>query len=279
MAAILYRTAQTYFTNTHPTYHGGLPSPIGIQITFARRCRTGPAWLEIEEVKLGARTSIIRIILSQAQQNTSSKITKLIGSITVSNISTETGLSTMGNWLPINSSSIEPPFDGTDDSSLKGSRWRLMKIPFPKFRKAPAHVEVYIPAGASISGGDGTYHHWARLRWIENGDIVQGRWSQEAATFMLDVFPVWLARLEQEVSARVEQPAPIWFPTLSMSIHFKKAIPSGGVDWLFSQVTSKCIRNGRMDIEVVILDELGDIVALASHEALIVSASRNSTRL
>ena len=35
------------------------------------------------------------------------------------------------------------------------------------------------------------------------------------------------------------------------------------------------IKNGRMDLEVVVLDEEGDIVALSQHVALIVGAERN----
>jgi hypothetical protein len=38
------------------------------------------------------------------------------------------------------------------------------------------------------------------------------------------------------------------------------------------------IQNGRFDIEVVILDETGDIVALSHHVALAVSAERNDAK-
>lgn len=67
-----------------------------------------------------------------------------------------------------------------------------------------------------------------------------------------------------------------WFPTLVLNIEFKKLLPPEGVEWLFVRVRPKQIRNGRMDLEVVVLDEEGDIVALSWHVALIVGGERNS---
>ena len=60
-----------------------------------------------------------------------------------------------------------------------------------------------------------------------------------------------------------------------LNIDFKKALPPEGVEWLFSRVRSKRIRNGRMDLEVTVLDERGEVVALSTHVALIVRAERN----
>jgi hypothetical protein len=68
---------------------------------------------------------------------------------------------------------------------------------------------------------------------------------------------------------------PQWYPTLLLNIDFKKSLPEEGVEWLFVRAESKQIKNGRMDIEVIILDEAGDVVALSHHVALAVSAERN----
>lgn len=63
-----------------------------------------------------------------------------------------------------------------------------------------------------------------------------------------------------------------------LNLEIKKALPAEGMEWLFSRVGSKEIRNGRMDLEVTILDESGEIVALSTHVALIVGAERNMIR-
>ena len=60
-----------------------------------------------------------------------------------------------------------------------------------------------------------------------------------------------------------------------LNIDFKKALPEEGVGWLFSRVRAKNIEKGRMDLEVEIRDESGEMVALSQHVALILGAERN----
>lgn len=71
------------------------------------------------------------------------------------------------------------------------------------------------------------------------------------------------------------KPARFWYPTVLLNIEFKKPLPEEGVEWLFVRVDTKQIKNGRMDLEIVILDEGGEIVALSQHVALAVDSSRN----
>ena len=66
-----------------------------------------------------------------------------------------------------------------------------------------------------------------------------------------------------------------WYPTLLLNIDFKKALTEEGVEWLFSRVITKQIKNGRSDIDITIMDEQGDIVALSQHVALVVGTERN----
>lgn len=74
------------------------------------------------------------------------------------------------------------------------------------------------------------------------------------------------------------QSARFWYPIVVLNLDIKKALPLEGAEWLFTRVRAERIRNGRMDLEVVILDESGDIVAVSSHVALIVGAERNMSR-
>ena len=70
-------------------------------------------------------------------------------------------------------------------------------------------------------------------------------------------------------------PAKFWYPTLLLNLDVKKSLPEEGVEWLFTRVDTKQIKNGRMDIDVVILDEAGEIVALSHHVSFAVGAERN----
>ena len=69
-----------------------------------------------------------------------------------------------------------------------------------------------------------------------------------------------------------------WYPTIVLNLEIKKVLPREGVEWLFSRVRIRQIRNGRMDIEVIVLDEEGDLVALSNHVALVVGVERNVNR-
>ena len=67
----------------------------------------------------------------------------------------------------------------------------------------------------------------------------------------------------------------LWYPTVLLNLEMKKVLPPHGVEWLFVRVRAKQIKSGRMDLEVVILDDGGELVALSQHVCLIVGADRN----
>ena len=55
---------------------------------------------------------------------------------------------------------------------------------------------------------------------------------------------------------------PITSVTLSYNMEIKKQLPAEGTRWLFSRSRARRILNGRMDNEISILDEGGDLVAV-----------------
>ena len=72
--------------------------------------------------------------------------------------------------------------------------------------------------------------------------------------------------------------AKFWYPTILLNLDVKKALPAEGVEFLFVRVRAKQIKNGRMDLDVTILDESGDLVALSTHVALVLGSERNMKR-
>ena len=72
--------------------------------------------------------------------------------------------------------------------------------------------------------------------------------------------------------------ARFWYPTVLIHLEIKKALPLEGVEWLFVRTWSKVIKNGRTDLNVVVMDEGGDVVALSQHVALVLDAERNMNR-
>jgi acyl-CoA thioesterase len=71
------------------------------------------------------------------------------------------------------------------------------------------------------------------------------------------------------------QRAKFWYPTVTLNVDMKKHLPAGGVEWLYSRVVTKVVRDGRTDLEVTVLDEAGEVIALSTQVGLAVSASRN----
>lgn len=79
----------------------------------------------------------------------------------------------------------------------------------------------------------------------------------------------------QAVSTDKPRKAAYWYPTLLLNLDIKKSLPDEGVEWLFCRVDTKLMKNGRMDLEIVIMDAEGEIVALSHHVALVVGSERN----
>lgn len=113
-----------------------------------------------------------------------------------------------------------------------------------------------------------------------------GRFTQRSLGFVVDQFPQIVEMYpaeqvadngkksgEEEAMRRTK-----WYPTVLLNLDVKKALPEEGVEWLFVRVRAKRIENGRMDLEVVVLDEEGDLVAVSDHVCLILSAERNMKR-
>ncbi|KAG8426080.1 hypothetical protein J3459_008481 [Metarhizium acridum] len=66
-----------------------------------------------------------------------------------------------------------------------------------------------------------------------------------------------------------------WYPTVTMAIEVKKKLPAEGEEWLRMRASSKAISNGRSDMEVIVFDTSGDLVALSHHVCMAVDFARN----
>ncbi|EEA25839.1 hypothetical protein TMatcc_005921 [Talaromyces marneffei ATCC 18224] len=299
--SILYRLAITHFKHTHPTRHNAQPLPISMQMTFLRRTAAGPATLTVEDSKLGLRTSTIHVTLSQEDDSRSSsakkqnkKLTaKVVGYITVSDPISDVGPSIPLAWeLYPPAPSRGPPsvVITADNVSLSPdnttqSKWRQTgPTDWAKFRLVEHQCITFGPTSEYKTPG--VLDQWARLRTVTTGSSAagNGKWTNETLPFLSDWFPAGLEEVGSQSLSSSSSPAstrpkipPFWYPTVTLNIDFKKSLPPQGVDWLYSRVVMKSVRNGRMDIEVIIMDEQGEIVALCSHIGLVVPIERNTS--
>jgi hypothetical protein len=238
--------------------------------------------LTIQDIKLGQRISTLHVTLSQPKGRGGKSEDKVVCYMTISDDLSETGVSVRSSWR------LHPPvlaWDGPPSDSQR-SDWERVVLDYPDFSRAAAQAEIYCSTPRHGQVEAGIVDQWARLR--PDGQVA--RWTNEALCFLTDIFPLALFRLQDVANAELAKAKklegsvawkaiPFWFPTVTLNIDFKKTLPKEGVEWLYSRITMKDVRNGRTDIDVVILDEQGEIVALASHVGLVVDGSRNDSKV
>ncbi|EAW11809.1 thioesterase family protein [Aspergillus clavatus NRRL 1] len=303
--AVLYQLAITHFAYTHPTRYKEAATPISMQLAFLRRTAAGPALLKVQDTKLGARTSTIHVALLQPSEKNKDKkrnttLTaksspsswddedleiKVAGYITVSPPSAEVGMSAPTKWTLLPAAIPGSGPEGRVDLQALGTsgrdeQWVRLAAPFPLFRRATQHVEFFGPDPAL--GKPRVVDQWARFR---PGGNTQGRWTDEAVAFLADMFPMVLDGFDtaategggeaKDTATQKGPQARYWYPTVTLNIDFKKRLPADGVEWLYSRVQTRSVRNGRMDLDVTVLDAQGEVVALSNQVGLIVDASRN----
>ncbi|KAI0834417.1 thioesterase-like superfamily-domain-containing protein [Hypoxylon sp. FL0890] len=258
VTSVFLRVAAAHFRTTLAAQNQ--PNTISLHLEFLRRTQEGSAILVVREVKLGRQTSTIHVALSQ------DGCEEVVGYLTQSNIETETGLSLKTLWS-LHPAPLPPP---ADFAALLAARqdpnWvEQTDKPYPKFRKVGNRVRTFLPRGGQLLPG--LVDEWLRFGSGEN-------FTNESMGFVCDQFPSVIEGLwRREMGDR--RILPFWYPTVVLNLDVKKTLPPEGVEWLFVRVRTKCINNGRMDLEIVVLDDAGETVALSHHVVLVVGSERN----
>jgi acyl-coenzyme A thioesterase PaaI-like protein len=231
------RAVSTHFSTTLSAQKQ--PHTISLHLEFLRRTEVGPATFKIQDVKLGRQTSVVHVTMSQDGRE------EVVGYVTNSNIHAEEGLSFDTQY------ELHPPTAPVDLQKLregKDENWVLGLVPHADFRKASTKVNWFFPKS-------GHAHNSVVDEWLCFSDGQ--RFTNSSIGYVSDCFP---QIIESYVSKN--QGGQHWYPTLLLNLDMKKALPEEGVEWLFARVRAKRIKNGRFDLEVIILDETGDVVAL-----------------
>ncbi|GAB7366333.1 hypothetical protein MBLNU230_g8133t1 [Neophaeotheca triangularis] len=253
------------------------PHTIALHLDFLRRTETGPATFKIKDVKLGRQTSIVHVTLTQNSRE------EVVGYFTNSNLSTEAGPTFPTNWA------LDPPTSPINFSQLEKDNdpnWALRRVwPFAAFRKATTKILAAFPRAGQPSRS-------CIDQWMRFSDPDE-KFTNESLGFVADMFPqlieahrtggedVYHPDYEKNVSPQQQEErekgrAKFWYPTLLLNLEIKKALPKEGVEWLFVRTGTKVIRNGRYDLEVVVMDAGGEVVALSHHVVFVVGAERNT---
>ncbi|KAH0536323.1 hypothetical protein FGG08_006796 [Glutinoglossum americanum] len=266
VTSVFLQTASKHFATTLRSQNQ--PHTIALHIDFLRRTQAGPAKFVVADVKLGRQTSVIHITLTQNNQN------EVVAYLTNSNIDTEVGPSLDTEY------SLHPPPVPADLAKLRDDtdpNWsRVHKTSGANFRKAYTKVTPWLPR-------QGQHHQSMADEWVafSTGE----RFTNESLGFICDMWPAPVDFFRSSNAAHIKDRRPPktvlsensvhWYPTLVLNLDIKKALPAEGVEFLFVRARTKGVRNGRFDMEVVIMDESGEIVALSHHVCLVLGVERN----
>lgn len=273
VTSIFQRVARTHFKTTLAAQNQ--PHLITMHLEFLRRTSTGPALFTVQDSKIGRQTSTIHITLSQGDR------TEVVAYVTHSNMDKENGFSFDTKWA------LEPPPPPANLKLLASNsdpNWGTIEgVPFPDFRKACYRIQWVVPKNGQPTTG--CADEWIRFTTLRP-DGQRERFDDISLGYVSDMWPQLIENHLNPAAYNPSAPpeatedykkggSKFWFPTLLLNLDVKKALPADGVEWLFARVRAKQVKNGRYDIEVVILDEGGDIVALSHHVAFALSSERN----
>lgn len=245
------------------------PHTVTLHLDFLRRTQIGPATFVVKDVKLGRQTSVVHVTLLQDDRE------EVVGYITNSNIATEEGVSFSTAWKL---QPAPPPADLSKFDSDEDAHWGERKQwPFADFRKATLNVRSWFPRAGQPAAG--LVDEWLSLKNGEN-------WTNESLGSVVDTFPQVIETYvmgddpysidNEKNTASKSGTAGFWYPTVLLNLDVKKALPQDGVKYLHVRLQAKQIKNGRFDLEIVVTDEVGDLVALSHHVCFAVSAARNT---
>ena len=242
---------------------------------FRRTHADHPAKFTIKNVKLGSRHTVIHITLTQPSTSDGEK-SLIEGYATLGNFVSEEGVS-----YDVSKSFLSPPPQPADLSKLlrdgTDSNWKTGTKPYVSFRRSSQHQQNYLPSSQPNSTDwKGIVDEWVRFTpYSDLEPSSTGKWTNSVLPYVVDNFP---PPIEQIAVTEGSETPKFWYPTLMLAIDFKKLLPPEGVEWIFLRCRAKVIKNGRMDLDVTILDEQGEVVAVATHSTLILDISRNTTR-
>lgn len=270
------------------------PDMLTSHFEYPSRAAAGPAIVTIDDVKLGRQVSTFHLtlwqdgLLSQSPWVTPSVSRRVTLAYTShTNLSTFEGI-TIPTAYEASPTAALPPIPDFEllKTQDEDNNWELSRLPKPP---GPLSYltkwRFYMPRGNPLVSG--TTDMWIRL---SNGERI----TQGALAYVADAFPhnlhMFLATPElralieaQQKQANsnakgqggTEERASLWFPTMTMNLEAKMALPEQGIEWLTVRVTTKQIKDGRFDIDLLIRDVDGEIVALSQQVAMILSIERN----
>ncbi|KAK4153661.1 thioesterase-like superfamily-domain-containing protein [Chaetomidium leptoderma] len=266
----------------------GQKDVLNAHFQFLNRTETGPAVIIIEDIKLGRQLSTLHAtlyqhaLLPEAPWITQGSTRKEIAVyLTMTDLGKESGVS-----LPTAFTLQHPvaALPRPDFAALKEDRdahWSRYEFPTASplsYARCLRNCVYYDPRGGQPTKG--VLDKWVRLASGENFTAASLGYVSDCWPYVVEAQRP--TKEEAEEKQRLGEPIPFapdtrfWYPTVVLNLEVKKPLPEEGLEWLQLRIQSKQIKDGRLDLEVLLLDEHGDLVALSNHVNLILGSERNT---
>lgn len=264
LASLMTLATQRYFSDHQPSLPQ--PDPISAHVEFLGRSVPGPAVIQITVLKIGRQFSTVRATLARSLDAGNVSIEALI---TQGNLRREENAGELS--LPtkpiIEKQEIYPrtacrEIPKTDDMSYFGRAFGKIRLFLPEQQLANNKI---------LNWKHPVYGPSVRDQWITWDD------STGEKLFTVQSIPL-LVDLFRPPASQYDNVNKKWYPTLNMGFEIKKAPPAGeeGWKWLYMRIHMTVALHGRYGLDITLLDEAGEVVALSRHVALIVGVERNT---
>ncbi|KAF3762471.1 hypothetical protein M406DRAFT_45714 [Cryphonectria parasitica EP155] len=269
------------------------PDALAAHFEFPRRTTAGPAIITIEEVKLGAQLSTLHLtlwqdgLIQQAPWTTANVSRRcVLAYATQMNQRTYTGMSIPTGYESSPDAALPSP--APDFTSFKTKHgddgWEEQEMPTSQLLQSLQKWRFYHPRGGRPLT-PGVMDLWMCLA---SGERIMQLALPYVGKCVPDSVVSWrpcqtpeatTKKPEREEKGGRDHPRDgLWFPTVSMNLEVKMALPEDGVEWLNMRVTSKQMKDGRFDLDVLVRDVDGQLVALGHQVALISTMEKNRNK-
>ncbi|KND88662.1 hypothetical protein TOPH_06693 [Tolypocladium ophioglossoides CBS 100239] len=273
VASVFLKVAKAYLAPR------GQPDTFVGHWQFLSRTQAGPAVLRVDEAKPGRSLSVLHITLHQTGllaahpwlSPEEAGRGEVAAYVTNRNMDDESGITLATGWgIP----HAPPPVAdlaalplGKDPNWQHLYTWLMRRLPMMH------NLEYYVPRSSHPTPA--TQDLWIRL-------AVGERFTNTAIGYVADAAAPLIPESYRAESrdgpvppGRFERYTGLWYPTITMNLDIKKKLPAAGVEWLRLRVASRMIQDGRYDMELLVFDEQGDLVAIGHHVAMLVGMERN----
>ncbi|KAF3928246.1 hypothetical protein AA313_de0207777 [Arthrobotrys entomopaga] len=263
VAAVMLRAAATHMTTTHSRISPPQHHTVSFHGMFMIKTNAGPVEVKIIDAKIGRSYSVLHVELLQEGMKC------IAGYVTMANIDHESGPTFNTHFVK-----PDPIIVGKENldklltpKGIEG--WHERPRPFADFREVSKRVRFF----STNEFSPGIVTNWATF--TNPAEKI----TNEAIVLIADLFVGVIEQMDPNAwgdSGSGKTPTSrYWYPTLSLALDVKKALPKEGSKWVFSKVHCQQVKNGRWDLQVTMLDEDGELLGTCSQVALMVDASRN----